>query len=477
MAFDAVIIGAGPSGIAAAARLAHFGLTVCLLESHCRLGGLNSWHHVRGREISTGLHAFTNFNPSGRGGPLGKLLRQLRLSYADLNLRAQGVSSIRFPSATLRFSNDVELIRQEVAASFPGQIDNFDRFRALIRQTDEGELTNRRSSTREIIARHISDPLLADMLLCPVMFYGNPGGVGDGHDGERPRADMDWLLFCVVWKCIFETGLGHPAGGIRPLWEKLAGRIALDGGEVRMSTRVDKLITRNGKVVAARLESGEEIVGDLFFSSAGAVETEALLDADTGPQKPAGSITVVEGISLLDDTAAAAGMTDTVIFFSFNDVLRFGRPAGLLDAGAGVVCAPGNYLPPADPDENIVKISQLANFAEWRDLSHESYAYAKDSAAADMAVSLAKLGITPAKTRRHTGRYQVFDDVFTPTTIHRYTGHAEAAIYGSPIKSRTGATAFSNLFLMGSDQGFHGIVGAMLSGVAMVNLHLLTKRT
>ncbi len=37
-------------------------------------------------------------------------------------------------------------------------------------------------------------------------------------------------------------------------------------------------------------------------------------------------------------------------------------------------------------------------------------------------------------------------------------------------------TDCENLFLIGADQGFHGIVGAMLSGVAMVNLHWLAKQ-
>ena len=99
--YDAVIIGAGPSGLAAAARLSHFGASVCVLEAHARIGGYSSWHHVGGREISSGLHAFTNYSPDGRSGPLGKLFRQLRIKYQDLELRAQGSSSIRFPSARM----------------------------------------------------------------------------------------------------------------------------------------------------------------------------------------------------------------------------------------------------------------------------------------------------------------------------------------------------------------------------------------
>ena len=59
--------------------------------------------------------------------------------------------------------------------------------------------------------------------------------------------------------------------------------------------------------------------------------------------------------------------------------------------------------------------------------------------------------------------------------MKRFTGHLNGAIYGSPIKNISGTTAISNLYLCGTDQGFLGIIGAMLSGVTMANTHILTK--
>jgi len=71
----------------------------------------------------------------------------------------------------------------------------------------------------------------------------------------------------------------------------------------------------------------------------------------------------------------------------------------------------------------------------------------------------------------------VATDMFTPRTITRYTGHLGGAIYGSPVKNRHGRTALDNLYLCGTDQGFLGIIGAMLSGISMANLHVLQKET
>ena len=64
-----------------------------------------------------------------------------------------------------------------------------------------------------------------------------------------------------------------------------------------------------------------------------------------------------------------------------------------------------------------------------------------------------------------------FTDVFTPTTVERYTGHFGGCVYGSPDKSRDGTTPYQGLYLCGTDQGFLGIVGSMLSGISMANLH------
>jgi len=69
----------------------------------------------------------------------------------------------------------------------------------------------------------------------------------------------------------------------------------------------------------------------------------------------------------------------------------------------------------------------------------------------------------------------VYEDSFTPVTIERYTSRTQGAVYGSPAKSKDGKTNFDNLFIAGTDQGFLGIVGSLLSGVTMINQHVLTR--
>jgi phytoene dehydrogenase-like protein len=72
-------------------------------------------------------------------------------------------------------------------------------------------------------------------------------------------------------------------------------------------------------------------------------------------------------------------------------------------------------------------------------------------------------------------RATVATDLFTPRTIEQFTGHLHGAVYGAPVKNRVGRTSLENLYLCGTDQGFLGIIGAMLSGISMANYHILQK--
>jgi phytoene dehydrogenase-like protein len=66
-------------------------------------------------------------------------------------------------------------------------------------------------------------------------------------------------------------------------------------------------------------------------------------------------------------------------------------------------------------------------------------------------------------------------DTFTPRTIRHFTGHVHGCVYGAPRKHWDGTTPFENVFLCGTDQGFLGIVGAMISGITMANRHILRQ--
>jgi phytoene dehydrogenase-like protein len=141
----------------------------------------------------------------------------------------------------------------------------------------------------------------------------------------------------------------------------------------------------------------------------------------------------------------------------------------LCDTRTGVVCSPNNYVyDPSDgqlPD-GVIRISALADFDRWASLSPEQYQLEK----------FRWYDRTVESAVRFVPDYRgsVIDtDMFTPTTIRRFTWHKNGAVYGAPEKRLDGRTHLDNLFICGTDQGFVGIVGAIVSGISIANQHCL----
>lgn len=458
MHYDAIVIGAGLSGLAAGIRLAHYGKKVLILEAHAVAGGLNSFYMRKGISIDVGLHAMTNFVPRGtRGAPLTKLLRQLRLDYDALDLVKQGYSATRFPGAALTFDNDPERLRASVAEAFPGQVGGFDALRQRILATDEITLDPPALTARQVVSEHLTEPLLIEMLLCPTFYYGS-----------AMEDDMDWTIFCMLWKSVYESGFCRPRRGMRGVIDLLLNRYAEAGGEIRFGTAVQALRVREGAVAEVVLKD-ETLQAAQVYSCAGGVETLRLLE-ETPPEAGAervGRISVAELVLILDTPPAAVGVAESIRFFSNTERFAYRRPDKPLSLASGVVCAPNNFAYDPPLEAGRLRMTALASFDHWSKLraaEGEAYRLAKEHATEVMVEELTRQGATVAG-------HVTLSDLFTPLTIQRYTRHLDGAVYGSPVKDRRGRTPCANLFLIGSDQGYLGIVGALLSGITIANLY------
>jgi phytoene dehydrogenase-like protein len=460
MDYDVLIIGAGMSGLAAGIRSAYYGKRVCIVEKHYRVGGLNSFYNRGGRRFDVGLHAMTNYVPRGvRLTPLPKLLRQLKLKREDFALCPQRMSAIKFPDRTLRFNNDLDFFVQDVVDNFPAQTDNFQRLLRTIFEYDELNLDAKPISAREVVGSIISDPLLIDMVFCPLMFYGN-----------AQENDIEFGQFVIMFKSIYCEGFARPQAGVRRILDLLVRKYRGCGGELKMRHAVTSIQAANGRVESILLENGEVLTADKILSSAGYVETMRLLsDYDpTGIEDKAGQLSMVEFITVLDKQPAEIGHETTIIFYNNSDRFDYRKPDELVNVSSGVICCPNNFQYENPQPEGMIRITNLANFDLWDRLNEEEYKAQKSTW---LGASLNEVVQLMPDFRDSI----VFADVFTPKTIRRFTGHINGAVYGTPSKIRTGRTHLDNLFICGTDQGFLGIVGAMLSGISMANLHILQK--
>ena len=463
--FEVIIIGAGMAGMAAGIRLALAGKQVIILERHNASGGLNSFYSIEGRKYDVGLHAMTNFVPKGtKSTPLTKLLRQLRIPYDALDLCQQNGSRIAFPGCELEFSNDFALFEAEVARAFPKQIDGFRALADEVRTLDAFNLGAIPTSAREAVQRHISDPLLEDMIFCPVMYYGS----AEEHD-------MDYGQFAIMFRSLFFEGFARPFDGVRVIIKLLQDKYRALGGIRKMKCGIKQIHTQGNRASAVELDDGAVLTADKIISTAGVVETVRMCDdqSSDAANDNIGQLSFTETITVLDKQPADFGWDDTIIFFNTRERFHYaGVRDELVDPTSGVICFPNNYQygNGRQLDEGFLRITAMANHDKWCALNNADYLAQKEHWYAEL--QKVALNILPT-SKLCLDQARIASDMFTPRTVRKYTGHLNGAIYGAPDKIKDGRTHLENVYLAGTDQGFLGIIGAMLSGISMANLHVL----
>jgi phytoene dehydrogenase-like protein len=288
------------------------------------------------------------------------------------------------------------------------------------------------------------------------MFYGS----------ATPR-DMDFSQFVIMFKSIFHEGFGRPFDGIRLILKRLVRHFKSLGGHLKLRAGVQEIRQSNGRATSVLLDDGTEIEADNILSSAGVAETMRMIDPNSPPVKAEpGDISFVESISVLDCEPAQLGHHDTIVFYSDSKDFHYERPDVPVDLRSGIICSPNNFDYSQPLEDGRIRITALADPHYWMNLPEDQYVAAKQHWNDEI--------IRCATRHIPDFRSHVIDtDVFTPRTIRRFTGHLNGCVYGAPQKFVNGQTQLDNLFLCGTDQGFLGIVGAMLSGITIANRYLL----
>jgi len=458
--YDSIVIGAGMSGMAAAIRMAMFDKKVLLIEKHRISGGLNSYYQRGKRKFDVGLHALTNFVPKGtRGRPLTKILKQLRINYDSLSLSPQTKSLIHFPSNKIFFNNNIALLRSEIEKCFPSELNGFDTLVEDILNFNEVSLDNTYEPTKIKLRSYLSSDLLIEMLMCPLLIYGSAW-----------EDDMDFSQFAIMFKSIYLEGFSRPLGGVRTIISILEEKIKSSGVDVLYGDGVSKILTENKKIVGIKTDKGKLIQCQKIFSSAGLPETYSMLNSEENQNKKSeiGNLSFTETIICLPKAPKEYGIDETILFYNDSNKYHYKKPKSLFDPRSAVICMPNNFKN-TELDEGIIRVTNIANFDKWNSLEKETYKKAKED------VLQSSLNTLRGIFKNIPSEY-LYSDVFTPKTIKKYTGHLNGTVYGSTTKSRRGETHISNLHIIGTDQGFLGIVGSILSGISMANLHSLSEQ-
>ena len=152
------------------------------------------------------------------------------------------------------------------------------------------------------------------------------------------------------------------------------------------------------------------------------------------------------------------------VFYNKSDKYSYQKPETAYDLESAVFCLPDNYDKDHDSKKDaVVRVTNMANYDLWNSFDKKTYRENKEivfQKAKELGENILGTELTLS-----------FKDTFSPTTIKRYTSHLGGTVYGSPDKVKNGKIGVPGIYIIGTDQGFLGIVGSMLSGISMANLY------
>lgn len=267
-AVDAVVIGAGGGGLAAAVTLAQRGLQTVLIEKHYKVGGYMGRFERRGYRFEQSLHGFDGLDADHQGMNI-ELLRRLGVWDRVQPVRGESIIRLRYPRFTYDVPAQVETYRAELKAMYPDEAEGIDRlfqemyeldtvFKAMFRMEYEGETPE----LLAILAAHAGAVArMADYMSMTLDEFLD----GFIHDARlrtvwtslamlsgAPPDQVAAMFFNVMWMGYHIGGWWNFEGGSAALADALADVFVENGGVLRLDTLVTQLETEANRVVQVR---------------------------------------------------------------------------------------------------------------------------------------------------------------------------------------------------------------------------------
>jgi phytoene dehydrogenase-like protein len=288
---------------------------------------------------------------------------------------------------------------------------------------------------------------------------------------------MDWGQFVIMFTAIYDQGFCRPAAGVRRFIQLLQKRAEEEGVKILYGHEVKHIIIdEQDRVKGVLLTNERSFYGKAIYSSMGHVETSLCCERwEEKRSRPARStFSFCEAIFFLKECPTTWGMKDTIAFVNREDVFSYRCPEDFINQQSAVICCPNLYGDQQDvhscdahESEGVLRVTFLANPQRWCSMDRQSPIYRQKKEYVKQEALKIIQDFYPAFETSAV----VYSDIFTPHTIHRYTKHDYGNVYGSPEKVKNGKTPYEGLYLIGTDQGFLGIVGATLSGISMANYY------
>jgi prolycopene isomerase len=285
--YDAVIIGAGGGGLAAAAKLALGGMKVLVIEQHDKVGGYMSRFERGPYQFEASLHAMDGLD---EGGITNNTFRQLGILDRVKRVRLDPAYRSAFPDLTLDVPADPDAYCKRLQETFPAEAKGIaDLFQAL-KDIDTSMLNLMNLQDRRDVGRTVWKIVSHPLTMWPMIKYWNTSCSEMLHDyvhdmrliatitqlacfaGAEPDK-VSGMFFAGMWSSYHLHGFTYFEGGSYAVANALAQVIREHGGEILLSTRATKIVMDGGRARAVQTQDGKEFTCRYVVSNANAPDT------------------------------------------------------------------------------------------------------------------------------------------------------------------------------------------------------------
>lgn len=491
--WDAIVIGSGIGGLAAAAALAKRQRKVLVLEQHTVAGGLTQTFQRHGWTFAPGVHYIGGVGPQpGPENQFGRLLAWLTDGALHFTPSANPYDVIRLPGFEFGIEHPEAAYRDALMLRFPQQ-------HAAIAHWFEACDDARRSAftlfalhsmpswlawalrqwrgaeaqhwTRRTLAdelAQIDDPQLRAVLGARWADYGAP-------PAQAPFAEHALVTGS------YNAGSYYPAGGPARFAQTLVPVIEAAGGEVRLACDVKHIATVDGRACAVEFEQAGESRSEparQVVSAMGVANTVACLDPGAATAWQDSIRGLAPGVSYVSlfigldgDIAAAGASSANQWIFESDDIGAVWRRPADDDAPGIFVSFPSLKDPTSHgkPTAEVVAVVDAAAFAPWLHLPDGERPEAYLAMKAWVEERLLGQFLRHFPALRPMVR---FHELSTPVTQRRYVRSPDGAMYGIEMTAdRLNSpalhvrTPLPGLLLAGQDVTSPGVPGASMGGL------------
>ena len=490
--YDVIIIGGGLGGLSSGVMLSKEGLNVCVLEQHSIIGGCLQSFKRHGCSLDTGMHYVGSISEGQIMNQYFKylgIMDDLQLYKLDEN----GFDQFHFmDGSTYSHAMGYDRFVDNLASKFPGERANIqkiaDRLRTIGELLSPEYLREGRISNGGI--EYLSMSAFEEIEKCTNnetlkrVLAGNCGLFA----GDRQTSSL-YEYGMITHSNI--SGAYAFVDGSQQMADLLVDQIEANGGEVRLKSKVSKIVLDGATVDYIELESGEQLRAKWIVSSLHPSVTFSLLENNTIYKKA--FFTRINSLANTYSifTTYLLLKPDKVKYVNQNHYLFNNPDVWSIDGDYKGLNIPSTLLcmQPSSKNEyaNVVTLLTPMRYSvceKWANttIEHRGEDYREFKARYSE-------GVIDFVGEYFPELVQNIDRVVTasPLTYRDYTATPGGSAYGivkdcrNPIVTMVPArTRISNLLLTGQNLNIHGCLGTISSATVtcseIVGMEYLTKK-